>query len=200
MELNPHQELVRRRLSTGVLTYLRLAPRLKKQWLYRTHWLYSWTRDILAIAVGTGLLPPIFSHVPEILENDPHPGLINAGATRTLPLWVFVMGVVSLVALGALKLIVFRQEAAKKTVLMDDCCKEFTSIRHDLDKVLDSNNPLPDLAGCQNRIAATVGRLINAECWPFEPPYRNIQAEVELLTEYYCSRYATAWTSVAERE
>lgn len=100
--------MVRRRLASGVLPYLILCRQLKRLWLYRIHKFYSWTRDILAAAVGTGLVPPIFGRVLDTLEDKSGAADVLRASLVSLPTWLMVMGVAAFVALAALKLVVFK--------------------------------------------------------------------------------------------
>ncbi len=108
------------------------------------------------------------------------------------------MGIIALLTLTGLKLIVSHYETEKKAVLTDNCCKEFGIIRHNLELLLQNKNPLPGIIDYQNKIAATVDRLINEDNWPFTPPFDIVAADVAALADHYCNSYGAAWTNVSE--
>lgn len=71
-------------------------------------------------------------------------------------------------------------------------------IRAHLDSLLQSKNPMPGLIDYQNRIAATVDRLIQEDCWPFQPPFDTIMNEINRLEKHYAESYGSAWTDLTE--
>ena len=186
---------VRRKLRGTVIPYVVSAKRLRKQPIYIAHWVHVYTNDLLAAMIGLGLANPVL----RLFSGE------DASAAQVMKsfgetAWA-IPTIVAAVLWALFKIILTRQGAEKRAVLMRSCRTEFETYQFEITETLGAGDPLDGLNEIYERIMGTVKRHLAERAWPWPSGHApDIDLEVDREVEALCRKYESGWAPPPENE
>jgi hypothetical protein len=190
---------VRRMLKRDVLPYFFSARRLRQQWFYRLHVMFGYTTDLVVALAAIGVSSPLMSLVGSSTgshKDAASPASLGT-ALKSVPDWLLLPTVVSVVLWIALRVAFNREDGQKRAVLAKNCFQLLKQAEARLPALLAQADPRADITTLlEKAIRVPVDRNIQEEAWPWTPFAPDIDGEVDKEVESLCSRYEADWANI----
>jgi len=186
---------VKRKLEQAILPYMVSAEKLKLRPVYVTYGVYNYAHELLVGLVGLGVAPPLLSLFTSEAGATGNQGAVTTAldTQKKAPPWLAVASVIALVIWLLLKLVINRENVAKRAVLARSCRKEMRQLSLNLRDELQKDNPMPGLQEIQETISELVHRHIQEESWPWDGPAENIGRPLQARLETLCHQFEQNW-------
>lgn len=186
---------VRRKLEQAILPYTVSAERLRMRPVYLTYGVYSYAHELLIAVVGLGIAPPLLSLFSTDFSRPSNRGTIaNAvSAWGKAPPWLVAITAIALIVWLLLKILINREDVAKRAVLARSCRKEMRQFTMRLRDELQKSDPMPGLQKIQGAISDLVYHHIQEDLWPWDGPAENIDGSVRAKLERLCKQFGNNW-------
>jgi hypothetical protein len=194
------QHPVKRKLEQAILPYMLSAERLRLRPVYLTYGVYSYIHEFLIAIVALGLAPPLLSFFTvDSVNADSQKTVASAlDALKKAPAWLAVATVIALMCWIFLKLLINRENVAKRAVLAHSCRKEIRQLYLKLREELQKGDPMPGLLEIQKNITELVDRHVREESWPWDGPAENIESRLQARLDRICQQFEQNWQPVPD--
>jgi hypothetical protein len=180
-----------------ILPWAVSARMIRREGFYLGYHFYTYGSELAAGIVGLGLSFPL---LPVLANSAAQADLTKALAAGGFPTWLKVVAVGAAIAWVSLRVVASHNQWEKRATLARSCMQSFKKFEVDIERALDSADPMPALLEINVNMNAVVDRAIQEEAWPYPGLGPGAEAKGSQRASELAAKYGDQWTNLTTRE